>query len=112
MAPRAKRRLFCLLTALLFALSSVGHVYAATEAVMKMPATAMEDTMSDDGMDCGGGSDKGARVNCMAMCATSIAILAEPVAVPVVVALQNVESGTELPPPERGLLPEPHPPKR
>ncbi len=106
----ARRRLFCFLTALLFALSSVGHVYAATEAVMKMPAAAME--MSDHGMDCGGGSDKGARANCMAMCATSVAILSESVAVPAFVALQDVESIAELPPPERGLLPEPHPPKR
>lgn len=112
MVFRARRRLFCLFTAMLFALSSVGHVYAATDAIMKMPAAAMEGSMSDHGMDCGGGNDKGARANCMAMCATSVAILSEPVAVPAVVPSQDVESITELPPPERGLLPEPHPPKR
>jgi archaellum component FlaG (FlaF/FlaG flagellin family) len=112
MAFRASRRLFCFLAALLFALSSVGHVYATTEALMKMPAAAMESSMSDHGMDCGGSNDKGARANCMAMCATSFAILSEPITIPVVVVLQDVESITELPPPERGLLPEPHPPKR
>ncbi len=114
MAFRARRRLFCLLTAMLFAISSVGHVYAATEMAAKAPtAMAMESSMPEDhGMDCDGGDDKAARVNCMAMCATSLAILSEPAPVPFVVALQGVESGTELPPPERGLLPEPHPPKR
>jgi hypothetical protein len=116
MALCAGRRLFCLLTAMLFALSSVGHVYAATEAVMKMPAAAMEGSMegsvTDHGMDCGGGNDEGARANCMAMCATSVAILGEPIVVPVVAALQSVKPAAELPPPERGLLPEPHPPKR
>jgi hypothetical protein len=115
MAFRARRRLFCLLTAVLFALSSVAHVYAATEAVMKMPAAAMESLMegsaSDHGMDCGGG-DKADRAACVAMCATAAAILGEPIAVPFVVTAQYIESDAELPPPGRGPSPEPHPPKR
>ena len=104
------RRLLCLLTALLFAISSVGHVYAVTNAVMKMPAAAMDGTMPDHGMDCGG-SDKAAKANCMAMCATSVAILSVPVAMPVAVALHAIEPAVELPPPEREPLPEPHPPR-
>ena len=78
------RRLLCLLTALLFAISSVGHVYAVTNAVMKMPAAAMDGTMPDHGMDCGG-------------------------SMPVAVALHAIEPAVELPPPEREPLPEPHP---
>ena len=113
MAFHARRRRFGLLTALLFAISSVGHVYAATAAAAKMPATvAMEGSMADHGMDCGGGDDKGARAHCMAMCATSVAILSEPVAIAVTIAMQAVVSDTELPPPERGVSPEPHPPRR
>jgi len=117
MAFRARRRLFGLLTAVLFTISSVGHVYAATEALMKMPAPMADGVMSDHGMsdhgmDCGGGDDKAARVNCMAMCATAVAILSQPVTVPVVVAMLDVASGAELPPPARGVLPEPHPPRR
>ena len=111
MAFRARRRLFGLLTTVLFALSSVAHVYAATEAAMKMPAAAMESSAPDHGMDCGGG-DKAAHAACVAMCATAMAILGEPIAVPIVVAAQDVESDPELPPPGRGPSPEPHPPKR
>src|ERR671918_1630230 len=105
---RARRRLFCLFAALMFAIGSVGHSYAATEALMKMPAAAMDDSMSDHGMDCGGGGDKAARADCVAMCATSVAILSEPATVPVAVGLHAVESAAELAPPQRGLLPEPH----
>ena len=116
MAFRARRRLFCLLTAVLFALSSVAQVYAATEAVMKMPAAAMESSTEssapDHGMDCGGGGDKAARAACVAMCATAVAILGEPIAIPFVVTAQYVESDPELPPRGRGPSPEIHPPKR
>jgi hypothetical protein len=120
MAFRARRRLFGLLTAVLFALSSVAHVYAATEVATKMPATGMESSAPDrgmessapdHGMDCGS-VDKSARADCVAMCATAVAILGETIAVPFVVAAQDVESGAELPPPGRGPSPEPHPPKR
>jgi hypothetical protein len=111
MAFRARRRLFGLLTAVLFALSSVAHVYAATEATMKMPTTAMESFAPDHGMDCGG-VDKAAHAACIAMCATAVAILGETIAVPFIVAAQDVEPDPELPPPGRGPSPEPHPPKR
>jgi hypothetical protein len=112
MAFRARRRLFGLLIAVLFALSSVAHVYAATDAAMKMPtAAAMESSAPDHGMDCGG-VDKAAHAACVAMCATALAILGETIAVPFAVAAQDVESAAELPPPGRGPSPEPHPPKR
>jgi hypothetical protein len=111
MALHAQRRLLCFMTALLFAISSVGQVYAATEALMQMPVAAMEDFPSDHGMDCGG-KDKASRAACVALCATSVAILADPVAVPFAVAQRDVEADTESPPPGRGPLPEPHPPKR
>ena len=112
MAFRIDRRVLCLLTALLFAVSSVAHVYAATAAAMTMPDAAMATSdRSMDGMDCGG-SDKAAHKACVAMCATAVAILNEPIIVPLVLAMQNVEADPELPPLGRGPSPEPHPPKR
>ncbi len=104
------RRLLCLLTALLFALSSAGHVYAVTGTVVKMPAAAMDGATPDHGMDCGG-DDNAAKTNCMAMCATSFAILADAAPIPSVIALRTIESASELLLPEREPLPEPHPPR-
>ena len=115
MALRANRRWLCLLTALLFAVSGVAHAYAMTDAAMKMPAmeSSMSDqgTMPDHGMDCGGG-DKAAHADCIAMCATAVAILSELVAVPFVVAMQDIVTAAELPPAIGGPSPDPHPPKR
>jgi hypothetical protein len=114
MALRANRRWLCLLTALLFAVSGAAHAYAMTDAAMKMPAMAsamLDQSMPDHGMDCGGGN-KAAHADCIAMCATAVAILSEPVAVPFVVAMQDIVAGLELPPPSGGPSPDPHPPKR
>jgi len=111
MAVRADRRLRCLVAALLFAISSVAHVYAATTATTKMPAVVMEPASPDHGMDCGG-DDKTTRAACMAICATAVAILGESVAIPFAVATQDVESNLGLPLPSRDPSPEPHPPKR
>ena len=111
MALHAKRRLLCFVTALLFAISSVAHVYGATQATMKMPAAAMEASVPDHGMDCGG-DDKAAHAACIAMCATAVAILSEPAAIPFVVVTQSIESAAELALSSRGPSPEPHPPKR
>jgi hypothetical protein len=121
MALRANRRWLCRLTALLFAMSGVAHAYAMTDAAMKMPSAAMASAMSDQampdasmadhGMDCGGG-DKAAHADCIAMCATAVAILSELVAVPFVVAMQDIVIAAELPPASGGPSPDPHPPKR
>ncbi len=111
MVVHGKRRWLCLLTALLFAISSAAHVYAATEAAMKMPAVAMETSSPNHGMDCGG-DDKAAHAACMAMCATAVAILSDPVEIPLARAAQNAKSRPEMPPAGRSPLPEPHPPKR
>jgi hypothetical protein len=111
MALHANRRWLCLLTALLFAIGGVAHAYAMTDAAMKMPSAAMESSVSDHGMDCGGG-DKAAHAACVAMCATAVAILGEPVAIPFVVAMQDIVVATDLPPSSGGPSPEPHPPKR
>ena len=51
-------------------------------------------------MDCGG-SDKAAHAACIAMCATAVAILSELVAVPFVVAMQDIVVDPDLPLPER-----------
>jgi hypothetical protein len=117
MALRANRRWLCLLTALLFAVSGVAHAYAMTDAAMKMPVAAMDSAMpdqpmADHGMDCGGGGDKAAHADCIAMCATAVAILSELVAVPFVVAMQDIVTAAELPPAIGGPSPDPHPPKR
>ena len=120
MALRANRRWLCLLTAVLFAVSGAAHAYAMTGAAMKMPAmaSAMSDQvmpdqamMPDHGMDCGG-SGKAAHADCIAMCATAAAILSELVAVPFVVAVQDIVTAAELPPASGGPSPDPHPPKR
>jgi hypothetical protein len=106
MIPRATLRL---LVAILFGVSAVAHVYAITSAAM-LPSAATEVPASDHGMDCGGG-DKAAQADCIAACATAIAILCEPVRVSApttifdgVVIDQSHVSG-------RGVAPEPHPPK-
>ena len=101
----------CLLTALLFAISSTAHAYAMTDAAMKMPSGAMESTASDHGMDCGGGPDKASQANCIAICAMAVAILSEPVAIPLAVAVKAMVAAPELPPPGACPSPEPHPPK-
>ena len=109
MVIRANRRWLCLLTALLFAIGSVAHAYAMTDAAMNMSSAAMES--SDHGTDCGG-NDKAAHSACVAMCATTFAILSDPVATPFVVAIQDVVADPDLPLPSRSPSPEPHPPKR
>jgi hypothetical protein len=120
MALRAHRRWLCLLTALLFAVSGVAHAYAMTDAAMRMPSGAVASAISDQsmsdpsmldhGMDCGG--DKAAHADCIAMCATAVAILSELTAVPFVVAMQDIVAAAELPPPSGGPSPDPYPPKR
>jgi hypothetical protein len=111
MVIRANRRWLSLLTAFLFAIGSVAHAYAMTDAAMNMPSAAMESSMPDHGMDCGG-NNKAAHAACIAMCATAFAILSEPVATPFVVAMQDVVVDPDLPLLSRSPSPEPHPPKR
>jgi hypothetical protein len=108
MVLHSNRRWLCLLTALVFAISSMAHAYAMTDAAMKMPSGAMESSAPDHGMDCGGGPDK---ATCMAICAMAVAILSAPVAISFVAAMQDIEAAPELPPPGASLSPEPHPPK-
>jgi hypothetical protein len=111
MAFSAKRRLLRLVTALLFAFSGVAYAYAATEVAVTAGNVAMEMPVPDDGMDCCG-TDKTTRVSCVAMCATAIAILSDPVAVPFAVAVKGVESDPELLPSGRDPSLDPYPPKR
>jgi hypothetical protein len=63
-------------------------------------------------MDCGGGGDKAAHAQCIAMCATAVGILTELAAVPFVVAMQDILTAAEVPPASGGPSPDPHPPKR
>jgi hypothetical protein len=95
MVLHANRRWLCLLTALLFAISSMAHAYAMTDASMKMPSAAMESSAPDHGMDCGG-NDKAPHAACVAMCATAVAILSEPVAMTFVVAMRDIAPGVNL----------------
>ena len=111
MVLHSNRRWLCLLTALLFAISSTAHAYAMTDAAMKMPSVAMESSAPDHGMDCGGGPDKAAQATCIAICAMAVAILSEPVAIPFVVAMQDIVAAPELLLPGACPSPEPHPPK-
>ena len=110
MALRAQRRLLCFVTALLFAIGSVVHVHAAAIAPIEMGTAPMESTAPDDGMDCCG-KDKAAQVTCVAMCATAVAVLSDPIAVPFDVVVKGVASAPELPPTSHGPSLDPHPPK-
>ena len=116
MAFRAPRcRFVSLLTVMLFGLSIVGHGFAMTEAVLKMSAAAAATTMEmpspDHAMDCGDDVDKGARAACVAACASAIAILCEPVQMPIFAAMQDMAADVDLPFSGRGIPPEPYPPK-
>jgi hypothetical protein len=110
MVRHTNRRWLCLVTALLFAISSTAHAYAMTDAAMKMPSVAMESSAPDHGMDCGG-PDKAAQAACMAICAMAVAILSAPVAISFVVAMQDIVAAPELRPTSASPSPEPHPPK-
>jgi hypothetical protein len=114
MANHAKRRLLCLLIALLFALSGVAQVYAATASLMQMPSATMDGSVSDHGPDHGmgcDGNDKATHAACVAMCATAIAILSEPAALPLVVAMHDLHAAPDALPSSHGFPPEPPPPK-
>jgi|SRR5262245_44040842 len=114
MASNGKRRLLCLLIALLFALSGVAQVYVATISQMQMPSATMEgfasDHNPDHGMGCGG-NDKATHAACLAMCATAIAVLSEPAALPIAVAMQDLHAAPDALPSSHGFPPEPPPPK-
>jgi hypothetical protein len=109
MAFCANRRLLCLLTVLVFAISGVAQVYAATASMMQMPAAAMD--APDHGMGGCGGNDKTAHTACVAMCATAVAILCEPAAIPMAVAMQDLASAPEAQPTSHGRSPDTPPPK-
>ena len=78
----SRYRIFCFLASLLFSISTVAHSFAVTQAVMKMSSAPAEMSTQghgmDHGMDCGG-DDLASNGNCIAACATAIAILSEPV---------------------------------
>ena len=107
---RSNRRWLCLLTALLFTVSGVARARAIIDATMNTPNVAMESSTPDHGMDCGGG-DKAAHAACVAMCATAIAILSEPVEIPFAVAMHDNVAATEVPLSSGRPSPEPPPPK-
>ena len=109
MASRANRRLLCVVIALLFTISGVARLYAATASSMQMPMSAMEDTMP--GHDDCGGKDKAAHAACLAMCAAAVAILSEPKGVVSAEAIQHRPPASEALPAGRRLSPEPPPPK-
>jgi hypothetical protein len=108
-------RIFCVVAALLFSISAVAHSFAMTQPAMKMSSAPAEMSMQghgmDHGMDCGG-DDLASKVNCIAACATAIAILSEPVRMLLPLSVRGADPEAPLPMSGRGLLPEPHPPKR
>ena len=107
-----RRHVVSLLTAMLFGISVVAHGFVMTEAGLKMSAATatMEMPSADHAMDCGG-DEKTAHVACIATCAGVYAILCEPVPTPIVVTMQDLTAGVELPFSGRGIPPEPYPPK-
>jgi hypothetical protein len=112
MVLHVNRRWLRLVTALLFTIGGMAQACAMPDAAIKMPSTAMEAAASDHDMDCGGGADKAMDAACVALCATAVAILGEPVAIPLLVGMPDIMAVSELPSPSAGPSPEPHPPKR
>lgn len=109
MALCAKRRLQRQVFALLFAISSVVHAYAVTVSMMNMPTATMDASASDD-MDCCA-SNKATNAACVAICATAVAILTNPVTTPQPVTTEDVEPALQLPLISSDPSPEPPPPK-
>ena len=111
MASRANRRWLCLFIALLFAISGVARVCAATTAMMQMPASAIEGSMPTHDDDCDG-KDRAAHIACLAMCATAMAILTDPAVIVVATKIQDRRSASEDAPVSHHLSPDPPPPKK
>ena len=106
------RRFACLPIALLFGISMVAHGFAVSQATAK---TMMADTSIDMGtpghpMDCGG-KGIGAKTACFAMCASAVAILCDPARVLIVSAMHELTVEPQVPALDRGIPPEPPPPK-
>ena len=107
MALGAKRGRWVI--ALLFAISSVVHAHAVTVSMMNMPTATMDASANDD-MDCCD-SGKATNVACAAVCATAVAILADPVTTLQPLATEDVEPAVQLPLVSSDPSPEPPPPK-
>ena len=107
---RYKRSWTAFLIAMLFGISGVGHGFAATSASVKMAAATADMSSPDDGMDCGG-KEVDKRAACFALCATAVAILADPTPLPVIAAWQQVTAGVVRDLPIRNNPPDPYPPR-
>ena len=110
MASRTNRRLICLLVALLFTVSGVVRLYAATAAMTQMPPSAAEGSMPSQDRGCDG-KDKAAHLACLAMCAAAVAILSDPAGIIPATAIEDRHSASQAPPVGHSLSPEPPPPK-
>lgn len=109
---RCKRRIIALAVLFAFALSIGLQGLTATLASAAAVASqsAMPMSSADDPMDCptADGLDQ---ANCMAMCASFIAVLVEPVRLPLLRSHQTLRSMRMPLLNARSVLPEPYPPK-
>lgn len=116
MPLRRCRRLFALLSAMLFTLSIVGHGFMLGGMGAKIMTAASAEMAAQDGaMDCdkSAGCDDmtGMNLACVAHCASLVAVLSDPTPLPVIAAVREVLSLALTVPAGRNSPPDPYPPK-
>jgi hypothetical protein len=113
---RRCRRLFALLSAMLFSLSIVGHAFMLGDMGAKaMTAASVELAAQDGAMDCdkGVGCDdmKDMQLACVAHCASIVAVLSDPAPMPVIATVRDVLAPAISLLAGRIMAPDPYPPK-
>ena len=107
------RRLIAGMTAVLFALSVVGHAVMAAEIAGKAASVATEVAVHNPAADCDDcpGGNGAARVGCSIHCASVVGIIAHPIDVAALPAAERSPSLVVRPLPDRSRPPDPRPPK-
>jgi histidine ammonia-lyase len=113
---RRCRRLLAVLSAMLVTLSIVGHGFMLGDMGAKaMMVASVEMTAPDGTMDCdkSAGCDDmtGMHMACVAQCASLVAVLSDPAAMPVTATVRQVLSVATSVPASRNGPPDPYPPK-
>jgi hypothetical protein len=113
---RRCRRLFALLTVMLFAFSIVGNGFMFGDMAAKMSMTASMNMSAQGGsMDCDKNTkcdhDQGIPMSCFVHCASTVAVLSDPVRLPVIAFTRIVVATAVSVPASRHRPPDPYPPK-
>ena len=111
MASRFRHRLIGLATAVLFCFSIVGHGFAMSDMSAKMVMATPTADMSQDA--CAGCDENAITMHaaCIALCASSVAILSDPVQLLIMTVGREVNPAATRFLPGRDRPPEPYPPR-